>query len=114
MLVFGKFIRNFKVRVWNIYCDSYSLMEGVPQGSMLSITLFSLKINSILSCLLPDIKYSLYVDDLAIYYSSRHLPYIERKLHQSLNILSRCFSPIKRCVSIFVNCGNNIYILNSI
>ena len=34
-----------------------------------------LKINSIVSCLLPDIKCSLYVDDLAIYYSSSHAIY---------------------------------------
>ena len=70
--------------------------------SILSVTLFSLKINSIVSCLLPDIKCSLYVDDLAIYYSSSHMPSIERKLQQSLNRLGRwCdengfkFSPTK-------------------
>ena len=77
-------------------------MTGVPQGSILSVTLFSLKINSIVSCLLPDIECSLYVDDLAIYYSSSHMPSIERKLQHSLNRLGRwCdengfkFSPIK-------------------
>ena len=92
----------FKVRVGNIYSDLYSQETGVPQGSILSVTLFSPKINSIVSCLLPDIKCSLYVDDLAIYYSSRHMPYIERKLQQSLNRLGRwCaengfkFSPTK-------------------
>ena len=56
----------------------------------------------IVSCLLPDIKCSLYVDDLAFYYSSSHMPSIERKLQQSLKILGRwCdengfkFSPTK-------------------
>ena len=44
---------------------------------------------SIVSCLLPDIKCSLYVDDLAIYCSSSHIPSIERKLQQSLNRLGR-------------------------
>ena len=56
-----------KVRVGNTYSDPYSQEAGVPQGSILSVTLFSLKINSIVSCILPDIKCSLYVDDLAIY-----------------------------------------------
>ena len=85
--------RYFKVCVGNIYSDPYSQKEGVPQGSILSVTLFSLKINSIVSCLLPDIKCSLYVDDLAIYYSSSHIPSIERKLQQSLNRLgSEAFS----------------------
>ena len=92
----------FKVRVGNIYSDPYSQEAGVPQGSFLSVTLFSLKINSIVSCLLHDIKCSLYVDDLAIYYSSIHLPSIKRKLQQSLNRLGRwcddngfTFSPTK-------------------
>ena len=94
--------RYFKVRVGNIYSDPYSQEAGVPQGSILSVIVFSLKINSIVSCLLPDIKCSLYVDDLAIYYSSSHMPSIERKLQQSLNRLGRwCdengfrFSPTK-------------------
>ena len=59
--------RYFKVSVRNTYSEPYSQEAGVPQGSILSVTLFSLKINSIVSCLLPDIKCSFYVDDLAIY-----------------------------------------------
>ena len=74
--------RYLKVRVWNIYSDPCSQEAGVPQASIHSVTLFSLKINNIVSCLLPDIKCSLYVDDLAIYYSSSHMLYIERKLQQ--------------------------------
>ncbi len=80
--------RLFKVRVGNTYSDTYIQEIGVPQGSILSVTLFSLKINSIVSCLMPDVLCSLYVDDLAIYYSSSHMPSIERKLQQSLNRLS--------------------------
>ena len=94
--------RYFKVRVGNIYSDPYSQEKCVPQGCILYVTLFSLKINSIISCLLPDNKCSLYVDDLVIYYSSSHMPSIERKLQQSLNRLGRwCdengfkFSPTK-------------------
>ena len=94
--------RNFKVCVGNIYSDPYSQEAGVPQCSIISVTLFSLKMNSIVSCLLPDIKCSLYVDDLAIYCSSSHMPSIERKLQQSLNRLGRWsdenglkFSPTK-------------------
>ena len=51
--------RYFKVRVGNIYSDPYSQKAAVPQSSILSVTLLSLNINSIVSCLLPDIKYSL-------------------------------------------------------
>ena len=98
--------RYFKVRVGNIYSDSYSQEAGVPQGSILSVTLFGLKINSSVSCILPDIKCSFYVYDLAISYSSSHMPSIERKLQHFLNRLCRwcdengCkFSPTKtKCV----------------
>ena len=83
--------RYFKVCVGNIYSEPYSQEAGVPHASILSVTLFSLKINSIVSCLLPDIKCSLYVDDLAIYYSSSHMPSIERRLQQSLNRLGRWY-----------------------
>ena len=79
--------RHFKLRVGNIYSDRYSQETGVPQDSILSDTLFSLLINSIVSCLLSDIKCSLYVDDLAIYNSASHMPSIEKKLQQSLNRL---------------------------
>ena len=94
--------RYFKVRVRSTYSDPYSQEAGVPQGIILSITLFSLKINSIVSCLLHDIKGSRYVDDLAIYYSSSPMPSIERQFQHSLNRLGRwCdengfkFSPTK-------------------
>ena len=68
---------------------TYTLTFTHRRQSILSITLFILKINSIISCLLLDIKCYLYVDDLAIYYSSSHMSDIERKLQQFLNILGR-------------------------
>ena len=107
--------RYFKVRVGNIYSDPYSQEASVPQGSIFSVTLFSLNINSIVSCLLPGIICFLYLDDLVIYYSSSHMASIERKLQQSLNRLGRrcdengfSFHQLKLCVSIVVNYGNNI------
>jgi len=39
--------RNFTLRVGNTLSDWYHQQEGVPQGSILSVTLFSMKINSI-------------------------------------------------------------------
>ena len=44
--------RYFKFRVGNRYSDHYSQEAGVTQGSILSVMLFRLKINSIVSCLL--------------------------------------------------------------
>ena len=40
--------------------------QGVPQGSILSTTLFNIKINSIMNCLDPKTDGSLYVDDFFV------------------------------------------------
>ena len=61
---------------------------GVPQGSILSVTLFCLKINSIVKTISPGVDYSLYVDDFLICYRSKHIHIIERHLQQCLNKLS--------------------------
>jgi hypothetical protein len=55
--------RGFNVRVGSTVSDQFVYEAGVPQGSILSATLFALKINGIVNCLRPGIKASLYVDD---------------------------------------------------
>ena len=49
----SKFLKDryFKVRVGSTCSDSHPQEMGVPQGSILSVTLFSVKINSITQCL---------------------------------------------------------------
>jgi len=63
---------------------------GVPQGSILSVTLFALKINSIVKTISPGIECSLYmyVDDFLIVYHSKYIHIIEHHLQRSLNMLS--------------------------
>jgi len=51
--------RKFKVRLGSEYSDSFDQEMGVPQGSLLSVTLFALKINSIVSTLSPSVECSL-------------------------------------------------------
>jgi len=60
---------------------------GVPQGSILSVTLFGLKINSIVKAISPGVDCSLYVDEFLICYRSKHIHFIERHLQQCLNKL---------------------------
>jgi hypothetical protein len=62
---------------------------GVPQGSILSVTLFSLKINSIVNCIKPGTQCSLYVDDFLACCRSRQMRSIERQLQQVLNNLQK-------------------------
>ena len=79
----------FFVRIGGTLSDMYNQEEGVPQGSILSVTLFSLKINSIVGCLLQDIECSLYVDDFIICYRAKHMSTIERKLNICLEQLQK-------------------------
>ena len=59
--------RNFKVRVGTTLSDLQG-QEGVPKGCILSVTLFSIKINNIVKSLNPGVDCSLYVDDFLICY----------------------------------------------
>ena len=52
--------RVFKVRFGNTFSDDYTQEMGVPQGSILSVTLFSLKINSLVMSLQRHVQCSLY------------------------------------------------------
>ena len=79
--------RHFRVRIGAILSDEYEQEMGVPQGCILSVTLFCLKINSIVKTLLPDTECSLYKDDFLIFFHSRHMPIIERHLQRVLNKL---------------------------
>ena len=75
----GNFLANryFRVRVGSCLSNSFNQEMGVPQGSILSVTLFILKINSIVKCLPSHIKCSLYVDDFLIYYRSKNMNSME-------------------------------------
>jgi ribonuclease HI len=81
--------RKFCVRLGPVQSSSYPQEMGVPQGAILSVTLFSLKINTIAECLPNDVQKCLFVDDFTIYYTSCSMPSIERKLQLSLNRLSK-------------------------
>ena len=62
------------------FSDSHPQEMGVPQGSILSVTLFSVKINSITQCLKCGVDCSLYVDC----YRSSNMSIIERQLQNKL------------------------------
>ena len=76
--------RNFKVRLGSTFSDVFDQEMGVPQGSILSVTLFSLKINSLAKVLSKDVEGSLYVDDFLMSYRSSNTRSCERQLQGSL------------------------------
>ena len=76
-------------RVGSTFSDSRPQEMGVPQGSILSVTLFSLKLNSITRCLKPGVDCSLYVDDFQVCYRSSNMSITERQLQLFLNKLQQ-------------------------
>ena len=69
----GKFLsdRTFQVHLGTILSDKiFHQEEGVPQGAILSTTLFNVKINDIVKQVDPGFECSLYVDDFVIITSS--------------------------------------------
>ena len=55
--------RQFSVRLGACLSGMFDQEMGVPQGSVLSVTLFALKINSIVKAISPGVECSLSVDD---------------------------------------------------
>ena len=76
--------RQFQVRLGSHFSNLFTQEMGVPQGGVLSVTLFALKINSIVKNLSPGVECSLYVDDFLICYRSKFIHTIERHLQHSL------------------------------
>ena len=83
----GNFLkdRRFRVRVGSCLSDLYNQEMGVPQGAILSVTLFILKINSIINCLPAGIRGLLYVDDFCICFRSKSPIAVERQIQRCLN-----------------------------
>ena len=81
--------RKITVRVGNTYSDTVESAEGIPQGSVLSCTLFMVAIDGIGKELPPGVSSVLYVDDYAIYTSGSMPHMIERRLQVALNGLQR-------------------------
>ena len=86
---FPTFIENFladrtmQVRVGSSMSDFYDQEQAVPQGGVLSTTLFSIKINDIVKCLGNLTDCSLYVNDFCICYRSKSMGTIERQLQHN-------------------------------
>ena len=76
--------RSFNVRIGSTLSDTFEQEQGVPQGSIISPTLFNIKINNIVKCV-NETDSSLYVDDFGIFYKSKNMENIEFRLQRCLN-----------------------------
>ena len=71
--------RVFRVCLGSVYSDIHRQEMGVPQGSILSVTLFILKINSTAGVIPSSFEKSLFVDDFSISCSSRNMASTKRQ-----------------------------------
>lgn len=83
--------RSFKVRLNNVTSSEYIQVNGVPQGSLLSVTLFALKINSIVNSVPQNSNWisSLYVDDLQIAIRYYDIPTAGQEIQKCINDLQK-------------------------
>ena len=77
--------RLFQVQVGQTISRTVVQEEGVPQGSVLSVTLFAISINGLSKVIPSDIMYTLFVDDLSLSFAASNMAVAERKLQLSIN-----------------------------
>ena len=103
--------RQLKVRVGSAFSSCYLQEEGVPQGSVLSVTLFAVAINSLMDQIPPSVQGTLFVDDHAIYCSAPTALEAGRKIQDTINAVTAWadrrgfkFSPQKTKAIRFTRC----------
>ena len=104
--------REFRVRVGSTLSDPQPQEIGVPQGSILSVTLFIVKINSIVKVLphCTSLHYSLFVDDYSMscrghstLVPQHHLQLCVNKVQEWADLNGFRFSPSKTVCVHFCN-----------
>ena len=80
--------RQICVRVQDATSKLRPLFSGVPQGSVLSPTLFTIFINDIFANVDPAVRTSLYADDGALWTSAPTLPAAVTIMNQALHVVA--------------------------
>lgn len=81
--------RKFRVKVADQMSEVYEQEMGVPQGGVLSCSLFSIAINTVVEVIKGLTSYSIYVDDKQIGYAHSDPNTCRRRLQQSLDALNQ-------------------------
>lgn len=81
--------RTFMVSVNGVNSERYSLLNGIPQGSSLSASLFLIGMESLIKTVkkVKSVKYLLYADDIVIYSASKNIKIVKKRLQLSINKL---------------------------
>ena len=81
--------RTFRVRVGDALSRPFTQETGVPQGGVLSCTLFIIKMNSLGTVIPRTLFYSVYVDDVQLGFKSCNIAICERQVQLALNKVSK-------------------------
>ena len=81
--------RSFRLKVGSTLSELHEQEMGVPQGSILSPALFSIKINYIVKAVWKGTDCSLFVDDFALCVSGKTLNRVERAMQQCVNSVQK-------------------------
>ena len=81
--------REFCVRVGASHSEYFVQEEGLPQGSVLSVTLFAIAINKITKQLGSEVHCTLYVDDFTIFVSAATITHSTRIIQIAINNLEQ-------------------------
>ena len=77
--------RTFRVRCGNTYSDIHNQDHGLPQGSVISPTLFLIMINDIFDQITTDVQFSLYADDVAFWVTRYDAHIAHQIIQETLN-----------------------------
>ncbi|GFW98594.1 probable RNA-directed DNA polymerase from transposon X-element [Trichonephila clavipes] len=80
-------VRYFNVRIGHSSSHKFIQDQGVPEDSVLSVTLFNIHMSNILHQLPPSVRGMLYVDDLQVSCQGSDMRLIERQLQTTVNRL---------------------------
>ena len=81
--------REFCVRVGASHSEYFVQEEGLPQGSVLNVTLFAIAINEITKQLRSEVHCTLYVDDFTIFVLAATITHSTRIIQIAVNNLEQ-------------------------
>ena len=81
--------RRARLTVDNAKSKKVLLRHGVPQGRVLSLTLFLIFINDLIKQFPDAVKCAMYADDLVLWCKEEHATTAQLRLQEAVNILSR-------------------------
>lgn len=76
--------RTMQVRIGTTLSECFKVENGTPQGSVISPILFLLAINDINP---PNVKTSMYADDTAVWCVGKNVPFLCKKVQESMEYL---------------------------